>query len=55
MKSKVLGILSLVGSMVGIGATVFNDWVQNKCVEKMVDEKIEQKMSTEKENQTEEA
>ena len=40
-KSKFIRILGLVASVIGVGASLISDWVNDKKTEEMVDEKVE--------------
>ena len=40
-KSKFIRILGLVASVFGVGASLISDWVNDKKMEEMVDEKVE--------------
>lgn len=45
INAKMVKILGLVATVVGMGATLLTDWVNNKKMEEKIDERINEKLA----------
>ena len=43
--AKLIKILGLVATVVGVGATLLEDWVSEKKMEEKIDERIDEKLA----------
>ena len=46
INAKMVKILGLVATVVGMGATLLTDWVNEKKMEEKIDERINEKLAT---------
>lgn len=53
--AKLVKILGLVATVVGMGATLLTDWVNDKKMEEKIDERIDEKLAALSEKEDEES
>lgn len=53
--AKLIKILGLVATAVGMGATLLNDWVNEKKMEEKIDERIDEKLAALSDDKDEES
>ena len=51
MTKNLIKVIGLVSTLVGIGATLVADWVEEKKVEAMIEEKIDERLPKEEDEE----
>ena len=47
MNAKWVEVLGVIGSIVGVGATLLTDWVNDKKIDEKIDERLSEKLTKE--------
>ena len=47
MNAKWVKVLGVIGSLVGVGATLLTDWVNDKKIDQKIDERLSKKLTKE--------
>ncbi len=53
MANNIVKIIGLAATVIGFGATLLSDWVNEKKMEEMVDEKVNEALAKREENEEE--
>ncbi len=54
MNGKIVKIIGFAATILGLGASVVTDWVNERKMEQMVDEKVKEALTTNEEDEDEE-
>ncbi len=54
MNDKIIKVIGIVASVIGIGATLVNDWVHEQKMNCIIEEKVNEAMTIENKDENEE-